>query len=221
MIQGRTMGFFDFLHGGKNPSRNALPYTQNIPGMTMPYMSPFFNAGVGALPELQNQYSGLLKNPAEKLNQIGAGYQQSPGFKFALDQALGASGQAAAAGGMAGSPAHQQEAMQLGTNMANQDYNNYMQHALGLYNSGLSGQQGLYEGGRQTGNSMADMIANAMQQSGNLAFRGQQDRNAGTNSMLSGLGRGLGALSAFTPFSSLNSLSPWGGGMSSSMYGGS
>jgi len=214
------MALFDTLSGGKNPAPGALQYTQNIPGMTLPFLSPYYNAGLGALPQLQEQFSGLMGNPGGKLNEIGSGYQQSPGFKFALDQALGSAGRAAAAGGMAGSPAHEQQAMELATQLGNQDYNNYMKNALGLYGMGLGGEQGLYGGGMQTGNNIADMIANTLQQSGNLAFRGQQERNSGTNSLMSGLGRGIGALAAFTPFNSINSLMPWGGGMSSSMYGG-
>lgn len=215
------MGFFDFLSGGKNPAPSAMPYIQNIPGMASPFITPYYNAGLGALPQLQNQFGGLTSAPGAKLNEIGAGYQQSPGFKFALDQALGASNRSAAAGGMAGSPAHQQESMGLATNLANQDYNNYMNQALGLYGMGLGGQQGLYAGGLQTGTNLSDMIANSLAQAGNLAFRGQQEKNAGQRSLLGGLGSAIGAgIGAFTPFSQINSLMPWGSGMSSNMYGG-
>jgi hypothetical protein len=210
------------LFNNKNPAKTALPYTQNIPGMTLPYQAPYYNAGVGALTHVQDQYGTLLNNPGGKLNDIGQSYQQSPGLKFAIEQAMGGAGRAAAAGGMAGSPAHQQYNMELATNLANQDYNNWLGQATGLYNQGLHGEQGLVQGGQQAGNNISEMIANALQQSGNLAFRGQQDTNSQNNSTLSGIGRGIGALGAFTPFGGLingiNSFMPWGGGSSPPSY---
>lgn len=210
----------NYLKGGKNPASAAMPYIQNIPGMTSPYMTPYFNAGVGALPELQQEYSHLTEDPGAMLRKFGEGYQQSPGFKFALDQALQASRNAAAAGGMAGSPEHEQENMSIATNLGNQDFQNYLDRVSGLYNQGLSGKQGLASGGLTAGTSLADMIANSLAQAGNLAYRGQQEKNSAQNSALSGLARlGGTALSAFSPFSSVGSL--FSGAMGSSMFGGS
>ena len=77
------------------------------------------------------------------MNQMGKSYQESPGLKNQIAQAMQGSGHAAAAGGMAGSPQHEQQNMQLSSDIASKDYNNWMQNALGLYNSGLSGQQGM------------------------------------------------------------------------------
>ena len=171
------MGFFDFLSGGKNPADSAMPYLDKIPGQTSPYMQPFFEAGKGSLPGLQEQYQNLLGDPGGFINKIGGSYQQSPGFKFALQQALQSGGNAAAAGGMAGSP------MQVATGLANQDYGNWMQNALGLYGQGLHGQQDLAHMGQQSGQSMADMIAQTLAQQGNLAFQGQAQKNQNKSDM--------------------------------------
>ena len=105
---------------------------------------------------------------------------------------------------MAGTPQHQQQAMELATQLGNQEYNNYLQNALGLYGAGLSGEQGLSQQGQQAGQSMADMIAQTLAQQSNLAFRGQQEKNSQRNSLLGGLGRlGGAALGGFAG-------GPWG-----------
>jgi hypothetical protein len=127
------------------------------------------------------------------MNKMGESYQQSPGLQFAIQQAMQGAGHAAAAGGMAGSPQHEQQNMQLASDLGTQDYNNWMNNALGLYGAGLSGQQGLSQQGQQAGSSMADMIAQTLAQQANMSFRGQQEKNSQRNSMLGGLGRLGGA----------------------------
>jgi hypothetical protein len=193
-----TMGFFDSLFGGggdyKNPAQNAMPYLNQIPGATSGYYQPYINAGQQALPVLQNEYLGLLSNPGGKLNAMGGNFQQSPGYQFALQQALQGAGHAAAAGGMAGSPQHEFENMGLATNLANQDYYNWLGHATGLYNQGLSGTQGLAGGGLQAGGSLADMIAQALASQAGYSYAGQ----AAKNQQRSGaLGNVFGLLGAF------------------------
>lgn len=197
------MGFFDNLFGGgenNNPANAAMPYMNQIPGQTSPYFQPYVGYGQNALPGLAQQYGGLLNNPGGKLNEIGQSYHESPGFKFALEQALQGAGHGAAAGGMAGSPQHEQQNMGIATGLANQDYNNWLGQATGLYNQGLAGQQGLASGGLQAGTSMADMIAQTLAQQGNLAFNGQRQQNQNRSDMFGNIGKGIGALSAFTPW---------------------
>lgn len=190
--------------GGKNPADAAMPYLNQIPGQTNQYQDPFFQAGKGALDPLKEQYNKLLGDPGAFMNKIGESYQQSPGYKFALEQALAAGNNAAAAGGMSGTPQSQYQQMQTVTGLANQDYNSWLGNALGLYGQGLSGEQGLANTGQQAGQNMADMIANLLAQQGNMAFRGAQEENSQRNSLLGGLGKlggaGLGALAG----------GPWG-----------
>ena len=209
------MSFFsDLFGGGKNPANAAMPYLNQIPGQTQQYMQPFFEAGKGSLPILQDQYKNLLGDPGGFLNHIGESFQQSPGFKSALENALAASGHAAAAGGMAGTPAHQYDAMGQATNLANQDYYNYLGNALGLYGQGLSGEQGLAGMGQQSGQSMADMIAQTLAQQGNLAFQGQSQKNANRNSLFGNIAKGVGAAFGMgNPFGAFM-------GLGSNMYGG-
>lgn len=170
---------------GNNPAKAANKYIGQIPNMAGQYLNPYIAFGNNALPGLQEQYGQLLGNPGEKLNQMGMNYQQSPGFKFALDQALTAGNQSASAGGMAGSPAAQAANMQTATDMASKDYNNWMQNALGLYGAGLSGQQGMAGMGLNASTNMANMIAQTLAQQGNLAYGDKSAKNQFMNNALS------------------------------------
>ncbi len=193
------MSWLSNLFGGKNPADAAMPYLNQIPGQTNQYYQPYFDAGKNSLPILQGQYDKLLNDPGAWMNKIGESYQQSPGFKSAMEQALQAGGHAAAAGGMAGTPQNQFQEMQMATNLANQDYNNYLQNALGLYGQGLTGQQGMAGMGLQAGQGMADIIAQTLAQKGNLAFQGQAQQNQNTKDLWHGLGQlGGAALGGFT-----------------------
>lgn len=186
------MGLFDSLFGTSDPSKGAMKYLNKIPGMAQNTFNPYIEAGNRQLPGLEDQYSQLINDPGARMNQIGAGYQQSPGFQFAMQQALQGAGNAAAAGGMAGSPQHEQQNMQLATNLADQDYNQYLQNALGLYGEGLQGSQGLYNMGYGASNSLADMLANAYGSQANLSYAGAANKNTAKSGLWGGL-FGLGA----------------------------
>ena len=175
--------FSNLFGGGKNPADAAMPYLNQIPGQTQQYQQPFFEAGKNQLPGLQDQYSKLMNDPGGRMNDIGKSFQESPGFKFAMQQAMQGGNHAAAAGGMAGSPQHEQQNMQMATDLGNQDYNNWMQNALGMYGQGLQGSQGMANQGQQAGQSMADMIAQTLAQQANLAFQGQQQQNQNKSDM--------------------------------------
>jgi len=187
-------GLYGLLGNNKTPADAANPYLNQIGQQTGQYFDPYNQAGQGAMQSLQGQYSGLLDNPGGKLNDIGQNYQQSPGFKFALQQALNSAGNAAAAGGMGGSPEHSQLAMQKATDLASQDYNNWLQQATGMYNQGLQGQQGMMNNGLQAGSSQANMIAQQLAAQAQNASQGQAQKNTNYGQAFSNIGQGLGQM---------------------------
>ena len=190
------MSWFSNIFGGghkSNPTHAAMPYLNQIPGQTSQYMQPYFEAGKEALNPLQGQYQQLLNNPGGKINEIGQSYHESPGFKFALQHALEAANHASAAGGMSGTPQDQFQQEQIATGLGNQDYNNWMTNALGQYNQGLHGEQGLAGLGQGAGQNLADMIAQTLAQQAQYGFRGQQETNARNNSLWGGIGKVGGA----------------------------
>jgi len=177
-----------------NPADSANKYLGNISGDIGQYYNPYIQQGQAAYGGLNDQYNQMMNNPGGFVNNVGSQYQQSPGFKFALQQALQGSNQGAAAGGMAGSPQNQQQNMGIATNMANQDYYNWLNTALGQHQQGLAGEQGFYSGGMNAANNMGQQIAQQRAAQAQLAYAGQ----ANQNQLYGGLiGSGLGALGAF------------------------
>lgn len=180
--------------GWDNPSDAAQPWMNKIPGMMDKYYSPYINAGNRALPGLENEYGRMINDPGSRLNEIGQGYHQSPGFQFALQQALQGAGHAAAAGGMAGSPQHEQQNMGLATNMANQDYNQWLSHALGMHGEGLQGSHNIYNTGSQAGMQMGQDMSSYLANQAKLAYEGANAQNQHEGGMWGNIMGGAGTL---------------------------
>lgn len=181
----------------KNPADAAMGDMDQIPGQINKYLDPYIKQGQEQYGRLNDQYGQLMNDPGGRINQIGQGYHQSPGFQFALQQALQGSGHAAAAGGMAGSPQHEQQNMTVATGLADQDYNQYMQNALGAYGMGLSGSQGLYNTGAQTGQAAGEDMASYFANRAKLNYEGQNAENQHEGGMWGNL---IGAAATAAPF---------------------
>lgn len=183
--------------GGKNPYDAASGHFNQIPKQIKPYLDPYINAGRAALPQLTGEYNNLINNPGAKLNAIGQNYQESPGYQWQKNQALQAATNAQAAGGMAGSGQHQQYAGEIATQLANQDYYNYLSKALGLYGAGLGGLGDINKMGYGASEDMASALYNNQMNQGNLAFAGQAAQNQSKGSQWGDILGGLGTLAAF------------------------
>lgn len=179
-----------------NPADAAMGSMNQIPGQLNKYLDPYIQAGQRQLPGLESQYGQLMNDPGGRMNQIGQGYHQSPGFQFAMQQALQGAGHAAAAGGMAGSPQHEQQNMGVATGLANQDYNQWMGNALGMYGKGLAGSQGLYDTGAKTGITMGEDLASVLANKAKLQYEGQNAENEHEGGMWGSLMGGAGSLGA-------------------------
>lgn len=160
-----------------NPADSASPYLNQIPGTMSPYYQPYIDAGHNALNTVNTQYGNMINNPTGEMNAIGSTYQQSPGYKYQVDQSIGASNRAAAAGGMAGSPAEQQAVAKNVNQMANQDYYNYVDRGMNSYNAGVSGMQGINQMGYGASNELAQSLANALMSQAQLQYAGQANQN--------------------------------------------
>jgi hypothetical protein len=180
------MAWFDFLFGS-NPSNEAQKYLNQIPGATKPYYDPYIQQGQTANKDLMEQYNKLINDPNALYNKFGQGYQQSPGYQFKLNEALRGGTNAAAAGGMAGSLAHQQAAQQTAHDISNQDFEEYLNHIMGLYGTGLQGEQGISEQGFKAGTGYADMLANLLSSQAQYGYAGKAGQNANMSSLLNNL----------------------------------
>jgi len=96
-----------------DPGKMSDPYLDRIPQEAAKYYGRYGNP------------TDILNNPGQVQNADAAGYVASPGYEFNKQQQLAAAQRAASAGGMAGSPQHVQQNMQLASDLAAQDYNNW------------------------------------------------------------------------------------------------
>lgn len=171
----------------KDPAKAAQPYLNQIPGKISPYYQPYINAGTQALPGLQNMYNQMMQDPNGIISRLGSGYQQSPGYQWQLGQGQQAINNAMASGGMAGTPMHQQEAGQLATNLANQDYQSYLNQVLGVLGGGTSGMQNIAQMGYGASNDLATNLAQQLMSQANLAYAGAANKNQQTGGLLGGI----------------------------------
>lgn len=193
-MMGMGSGIGGLLGGlfGKDPSTAANKYYSQMEGRTGQYLNPYIQQGLGAMGSLGGQYGSLVNDPSAMLAKFGAGYKQSPGFQNQMKQALAGAGHAAAAGGMAGSPQHEQQNMQLASDLSAQDYNNYMNQVMGLYGQGLQGQQGLASMGFGASRDMANNIAQMLEQQAQAAYQAQAAKKKGFGGAFGNLLGGLG-----------------------------
>ncbi len=196
------MSWLSNAFGGsqKNPADKAMPYLNQIPSQVQPYYQPYQEAGKSSLADLQERYKQMLDNPGEIYNKLGQGYQQSPGYAATLRQALSGANNAAALGGGGGlgSPGAINNTAQAAGDVANQDFEKYMQNVLGLNKQGLEGEQGIEQQGYGANTDYAQMLAQLAGTQGQYAFEGQKGKNANQSQNWSNL------------FSGLGSLLPWG-----------
>lgn len=183
-VVGGVLGGFFGGGGATNPADAAQPYLDRIPGTITPYYQPYIDAGKQAMGQVMPQYQNLMNNPGQFMNNMGKDFQASPGYQYQVDQATNASNQAAAAGGMLGSPAQQKALAGDISGMANQDYENWLNHAWGAYSTGLQGMQGINTMGYGASNQLAGDLASALMNQAQLAYSGAANANQSGGGML-------------------------------------
>lgn len=201
-----------------NPADDASKYLDQIPDTISPYYQPYIDAGSQSLGTAQSEYGKNLRlgpvagkgyaasvmHPGQVVNAIGAGYQESPGYDWQLEQGEDAITNAADAGGYAGTPQQQQYAASLAENLANQDYYNYLDPALNQFNQGLHGAQSMYNTGLQgeqqianmglsAGNDLANNLMQALMTQAQLSYAGSANEDEHRGGIV---GDTLGAVSS-------------------------
>lgn len=188
----------ELFSGGKNPADAANQYYNQIPGAVNPYYQPYIDQGQNANKTLQEQYNKLLGDPGALYSDLGKGYKESPGYQFKLKQALQSGTNAAAAGGLAGSLSHQQQSQQTANDIANQDFEEYINHILGLYGTGLQGEQGFSQQGFDASKGYGDILGSNLAQQAGAAYQGQAAQNANKSALFGNFlnlgATGLGSL---------------------------
>jgi hypothetical protein len=188
----------------KNPGEEANKYLDKIPGMVNPYYQNFINSGNQQLTNLTGEYGNLVNNTGDVYNRLAGGYKESPGYQFKLRQALQAGGNASAAGGMLGTPQHEQQSMGIANDIASQDFNNYLQNQMALYGQGLQGQQGLETQGYNASTGYGDILGNVQGQKAQNAYAGTAGANQNFASSIGNIASGIGQMGQSYSNNSLN-----------------
>jgi len=189
---------FSNLYGlYQDPGQAAAQYTNQIPGETQQFNQPYMDSGNQAMQSLNPSVTQGLQNPGQFQNNMNKDYTQSPGYQFALDQALQGAENAAAAGGMAGSPMHRQQNMQMASDMASRDYNTWADRNTNLYGMNMGSANQAADRGQRSGQSQAEMISRSLVQQGQYAYDNSSTHNMMMNAVLSN----LASIAGFADFS--------------------
>ena len=181
---------FRAFGGGKDPSKAAMPYLDQIPGVGEKYYNPFINRGAGAGDILSGEYGRML-DPSKFMDDIMSKYKMSEGAQYQRDQLGKGIGETAAAGGYAGNPEHQREYGEMADKIMSGDMQQYLQNALGIHKGGLEGEEGFYDKGFQASGSLADMIGSMLGSKAGLAYQGTQQKNMNNQALMQALMKAL------------------------------
>lgn len=208
------MSILDSIFGKRsNPMDEANKYLGQIPGTGHEFYDPYINQGRGASNRLGSEYENMLNDPTGFIDNIMKNYKTSEGYNFQKDQLTKELGNTAAAGGIAGTPLDQMNQGKGIQGLLSQDMQQYLQNALGIHTQGLGGEEGIANKGFGASGSLADLLGNALNQQGGLAFQNSQQNNSNRSAMISALVKALGgAAGAFG--------NPFGGGLAGPMSGG-
>jgi hypothetical protein len=127
------------------------------------YLKPYYQTGLNETPGYLNNIHKFLNGP-EFYNNIMKDYRMSPGAQFQLGRGLDAGQQAANAGGLRGSTAARDDAMQTAQGITSRDQQQYYQNILNPMMTGLSAQGGVVNSGQQAGSQMSGNTMSFMQQ---------------------------------------------------------
>lgn len=197
-IGGVAGGLMGGLKGGskKDPMKEANKYYSQIPDTMKGYYNPYINAGKRSIHPYQNMMQTLMQNPDEFINKMGAGYTKSPGYDWNLKQGQSAITNASAAGGMAGSPQHEQQAAEMATGMASKDYQSYMDRIMQGLGIGTQGMGNIFNTGASMSSDLATSLANALMTQGNMAYEGAMGGNKTKGAQAGGMMSGMGDIAS-------------------------
>jgi len=149
-----------------NPAEEANQYLNQIQPMLSEQYAPYLQGGM---------------NPSGLQNQWMSDFVQSPGQRFAMEQALKQQRGYAAGNGMMGTPSQQLGAGRLAAALQNDQMQQYFNNNRDLFNTGFNAAQG-YSG---------DM-SNLLGTQGELAYKGAQEQNQGLGDIFGSLLKGAG-----------------------------
>jgi hypothetical protein len=220
----------DLFSGGaeKEAAQKDIAAAQGYQGQALPALQQGYqtgqtalNQGIGAFTPLANlgtQYSSVSPLLTNALGAGGAAGQQSalnafqnynPGYQFALNQAQQAAERAAGAGGMTASGNLIQAEQQNASNLANQNFNNWISQLQGTGQMGLGATQAAAQGQAAGYGGLANLASQYAQNQANV-YGNVEGATIGANN-LAAAGEAAGAKNLLGAGLSLATLGLGGG----------
>lgn len=173
-----------------DPAKDANKYLDQIPGMGKKYYNPFIERGQRAGDQLESQY-GKMMDPTAFMDEIMKHYNMSEGAQYEQDKLGRGIGATAAAGGVAGTPMHQQEYGEMAHKIMSGDMQQYLKNALGIQDRGLQGEENFFNKGYDASSSLADLIGGTLGSQAGLAFQSDTQRNTDRGALLQAITKAL------------------------------
>lgn len=167
-----------------NPASKAMPYVQQIPGVGQQYYGPYVQQGQQAGSILGPQYESLVKDPTGFIESIMKNYAPSSAERFNQQQLTSSMENTARAGGIAGTPYDQMQQAAGVQGLLSKDEEEYLRNALGVFGTGLTGEESIYNKGYDASKSLADLLSSALNEEGSLAFQGQRQENQNRSNLI-------------------------------------
>lgn len=192
---GLFSGMSDMLFGKDKSMSASNPYFEKSEAAMKQYMQPFVDYGWGFSPSLQSNYNNLVNDPAAMLEMFMSGYEPSKAYQMQQDRMGQAAANSAAAGGFRGAPLEQATQQEITQGLLSQDMQKYLSNVLGLYGTGLQGQQGMFNTGFNASSGLSSDLANLYGSQGSMAYNNAMQQRAAAQGLfgsLLGAGAGLG-----------------------------
>lgn len=204
--------------GGGNPMDSANQYLNQIPGVAHQGYDDYINQGKDASGKTKTAYEGMMDDPTGFINKLMQDYKPSEGYQFQKGELTKEMSNTAAAGGVAGTPYDTQQQGKAIQGLLSQDMQQFLQNALGRFDKGLAGEEGIADRGFDATKQLTDILGGSLNQQGGLAFQNAQQKNQNKNDIWhmfgKALGAGAGAFFGGAPGALI------GGGFGSDMFGG-
>jgi outer membrane lipoprotein SlyB len=178
--------------GNSNPMDAASQYTNQIPGVAHQGYDPYIEQGKTAGQNTNKQYEDMMNDPTGFINKLMEQYKTSEGYGFAKDKLTKEMSNTSAAGGIAGTPQDQMNQAEGVQGLLSKDMQQFLQNALGRYDTGLQGEQGIANRGYDASGKLTDTLGSNLNQQGTMAFNNSQQNQKNKNDIWSMFGKGLG-----------------------------
>lgn len=165
-------------NGYNNPATSGQSYLDKVPGYVDTYMQPYINMGQTAGGIAQGQYSQMASDPSAYYNNIYSSYEPSDYYQYQSDQLGQEQANTAAAGGFSGTTNDQNSQMTTQNALLNNDWNQYLNSVLGIQNTGLAGEQAMYNTGFDASQGALRGMTDYANTSAGMQYKGTQNQNA-------------------------------------------